>query len=214
MSTFTLQPGRLIIGKAGQTEPIQLIVSVRDWKTQYPNGTPGMLCVFPDGRRWPVVVEVSGDNMVATLDDDLTRRPGTYRYTPTWTENGQVMLGRQYECVLLDSPARGHGPRWEDTPSWATQIYRAAEDVVDAKTDAEAAQAAAEDARDKALAAKQDAQAAKTDAETAKGLADDAQEAAEAARDRAEAAATLAQEHSMGFNFSDGVLTLTPITDD
>jgi len=48
----------------------------------------------------------------------------------------------------------------------------------------------------------------------ATGVPDTAATNAEAARDRAEAAATMAQEHSMGFNFSSGVLTLTPITEE
>ena len=50
---------------------------------------------------------------------------------------------------------------------------------------AEAAQAAAESARDIAVPAKNDAEAAKDDAESAQGLAEAAQAAAEGARDRA-----------------------------
>ena len=49
--------------------------------------------------------------------------------------------------------------------------------------------------------------------DTAAAQAGEAKTAAVAAQAAAEAAATLAQEHSMGFSFADGVLTLEPITE-
>lgn len=212
MKTYQLTEDIQIIGRAGELGGIRIAIDVSAWQVTE-GGVYGILCTRPDGRRWPLVTEMLDGWLTAALPAECTDKPGTYEYTATWVKAGQMSISRSYRAIILGGGIMQQTGRL-GTPDWAREIYLKAEIAHSSMEAAEAAQTAAEAAQEAADTAQGKAEDAQEAAETAQGKAEDAQEAAEAARDRAEAAATLAQEHSMGFNFSDGVLTLTPITDD
>ena len=186
------------VSDSGELGGIRIAIDVSAWQITK-GGVYGILCTRPDGRRWPLVTEMLDGWLTAVLPAECTDRPGTYEYTATWVKAGQMSISRSYRAIILGGGIL-QPPGRLGTPDWAREIYLKAE--------------IAHSSMEAAVAAKTAAEAAQEAADTAPGNAEDAQEAAEAARDRAEAAATLAQEHSMGFSYASGVLTLTPLTDD
>jgi len=204
MKTYILTDEVQAIGNAGEQGGISVAVDVSTWQAEYADGIGAMLCERPDGRPVPLSATVTDNLLLAVLPQECTSRPGQYVYKATWTQAGVLRISHSYKALILTTEnGRGIPPDKPGTPAWATEIFVKAEQIDAALDAAMQLEQFAKDAED-----------AKDAAEDAQDAAEDAQEAAEEARDRAEAAATMAQEHSMGFSFSTGVLTLTPITDD
>lgn len=202
MKVFELNTNRQIIGRAGERGGITLTVNIRRWLEAWPDGLGALMCQRPDGRLFPVAVTVSGEIMSAELPEECLQMPGVYSYTPTWTENETVRVGRKYECVLMAAyeppkPCR-HGP---DKPHWATEVLTSAEGI---KRDAETIIANISTAAANAeisTRAKEAAIAAKAGAEEAQAAAGQSASTAAAAEENAAQSAEEAAETAERFDY-------------
>ncbi len=227
MRTYLLTQARQIIGRAGESGEVAIAIKIKDWLTQWPEATAGLLCIRPNLKRIPVSCAVEDQLLVAEIPEECTRQPGIYRYTATWTQNGTVQASATYECVLLGSGIdRGipeTGPR---TPDWAKEIFikadsiqRSADGILQGleevagaveSTGNNAAAAAASAAAAQAIAGQiSDAAAtAQTQAQAAEGAAQRAEAAAQGVSDDVtEIAGTASQLRNMlntAQGYSDG----------
>ena len=184
MKTYLLTDKVQIIGRAGEQGGITIAVDVSAWQEAYPDAVGGIMVTRPGGDRMPLVTSISGGLMLAVLPPECTDRPGRYDYTATWTIAGTIEASQTYQALILSSEIeRGVPPeRWHGrTPDWAKEIYIKAEQILNSVDAALQAEQSVLDARD-------DAQAAQAAAETAHGAAEDAKDDAEAAKTASEEA--------------------------
>lgn len=171
------------IGRQGENLATVVAFDLSDFVSTYGAGTPQLLVLRPGDRYpYPVALTVEGTNANWTITNTDTMIAGTGNAELRWyvdenTLAKSVLYSTQISKALVDPIAPPPPP---PADNWLEQ-------VLEAGSAAQAAQA-------EATQAASDAQTAQTGAETAQAAAETAQSNAETAQTGAETAATAAQK--------------------
>ena len=118
---------KIILGRQGEDKAVRVVWPgiVSDWSSLYGDGS-FQLSVrrFGDENAYPVVVEVSGDDVIFTVTSAETAIAGNGKCELTYIANGTIAKSTTWETVVLNSltgqtPSE---PPGEPAKSWFTAI--------------------------------------------------------------------------------------------
>ena len=170
------------LGHTGENDAVRVAFSLLPFQQTFPGGRPALLVKRPkDAEAYPVTLEVDGATAYWTVTDTDTETAGFGQAELQWYLGEVLAKSDKFDFTVVQALTQG------GTPSDPQKTYY--DDLLQKAT---AAQAAAENARDKAEGSADDAAAAATaagrsasaaaaDAKTAKSAASSAAQAAQAA---------------------------------